>query len=1023
MLLKSSSRNPSPIGINIKRIISKTPTNLKIHSPTLKKKFTPTVNKSFTCYKEKVQSKHQRASSYERSKENLNIRKSKNRSFRFTSKILHNPKEPSIDLIKSEIENGNYLKAIELINSSSKLEESTDYLYSKGVCYMHLKQYKLAIDNFLQVLEKDPVFDKQLYVALYMSLLNSNQYVLALRYLSKGIRNFPGFLQGYLLRGQLLNRLKKYEKALKDFKKIILTDRSQHIAFINLAESYIGLRDWNNALKSLEQVHFSHEFQKKSMLLKSKILYEMENFDESLFNLDQVLNLWPEESMASYYKAKINYEQKNFAEAALCFEQAIQNIKDPDIINSSVFYLGNIKIRERDFYGALHTFERSIKEFVCSEHKALHLYTEGIICLMKRKLEEGVEVFLNLLKSKEPVLKEFLGSIYENLGFAYFSLSNFKKAVKAFGSAAKIGKIDKSSEFNLTICEGILAYLNKSQSKSLKYLKNAKKLFPKNPMPELIRACILMHQSFKSEEYLHMLIKAELMVDNLAKTREPESEIMFCRSILKFCLKNYELAYESAKKAIEKADENIPKHYIHRAFCNALLKKYEDAVQDFTIAIQLNSDWPLIYIYRGISAYLQDDLQQAFDDFTTLAKNRPTDLPVLHQVSNLLAMVGSYQDSLQIIDSLSSKSTEIDYLKAHNHLFLFELEKTLEVLDRFNEGFKDYEQVTVDKAIVKSVFDIKSGQAKVEDLGHLHQKFKDKVGKIFNKKYLFWFFGVVLFYCKQLNAASSYFQAVLEILHTEEPEVFADSITIEEENCEILYNLALCSFAAENIEMNSQALLIFEELAEVLNTKHKGQLLLLSAITELRQNNKPKAEKLLKEAFKCDSETVGPFLKNQVTNVLPLHTQSEFAEIFPLFLIQIDDLPDINIRPSIVLPRICLDIKIEEVLNVVSGFYKVDLVVPRAEAPWLIRNKGSIQFTENLIEVASDLNETEKSVSQGLEEEKGSKRFVSGSRSQFLRKFKSQGIARERSWVIDESDEGLAPVKELELNIKWICKE
>jgi tetratricopeptide (TPR) repeat protein len=594
-------------------------------------------------------------------------------------------------------------------------------------------------------------------------------------------------------------------------------------------------------------------------------------------------------------------------------------------------------------------------------------------------------------------------------------MNKYKKAIKSFASAAKITKLDKSSEFNLTISEGILAYLSKFQAKSLKSFKTAKSLFPKNPMPELLRACILMHQSFKSEEYLHMLIKAELMVDNLSKTREPESEIMFCRSILKLCLKNFEVAYESIKKAIEKADENIPKHYIHRAFCNALLKKYEDAVQDFSIALQLNSDLPAVYIFRGISAYLQDDLQQAFDDFTTLAKIRPSDMNLLVKVANLLSMVGSYQDSLTILDSFSGKSGEVDYSRARNYLYQFQIDQSLETLIKI-EGFKP-KNLSVDKEILSIILDLKTQPEKVFELSHISTKLRDSEGLIFTKKYLFWFIGVVLYFNQDFSGASSYFQAVLEMLHSEEPEIFADSITIEEENCEILYNLALCSFSSSSPEFNSQALLIFEELAEVLNTKHKGQLLLLSAISEIRQKNKQKAEKLLKEALKCDGETVGPFLKNLPTKVLPLHTQSDLASVFPLFKMQVDDLPEIFLRPSIVLPRVCLDVKIEEVIEVVSGFFKVDLLTPRAEAPWLIRNKGSIQFTENLIEVPSDLLETEKSV----EEEKASRK-ASQSRSKFLRKFKSQSIMREKSLILERSDETLDK-EDLELNIKFICND
>ena len=1016
MLLKSSSRNPSPVGINIKRIISKTPTNLRIHSPTLKKKFTPTVNKSFTCYKEKIQSKHQRASSFDRSKENLaSVRKSKNRSFRFTSKILQNPKEVSLDQIKQEMEKGNYEKALTLISNLPKPEDSCELIYSRGVCQMHLKNYKQAIEDFHILIEKDANFDRQVYIALYMSYISTNQLMLGLKYLTKGLRRFPGFLQGHLLRGQLLNRLKKYEKATKDFKKVISSDRSQYLAYLYLAESYAGLKEWEMSMKAIEQIQHNEENNRKIMMLKSKILYEMQKYDESLFYLDKVLQESPDEYMASFYKAKINYELKNFAEAALSFEQAIQGIKDPELINSAVFYLGNIKIRERDFYGALHTFERSIREFVNGDQKALHLYTEGVICLMKRKLEEGVKIFIGLLKAKEPVLKEFVHSIYENLGFAYFSLSKYKKAVKAFASASKLSKLDKSSEFNLVVSEGILSYQNKLQAKSLKCFKQAKTFFPRNPMPELLRACILMHQSFKSSEYLHMLIKAEHLIDNLSKAREPESEIMFCRSIIKLCLKNYEVAYESIKKAIEKADENIAKHYIHRAFCNSLLKKYEDAVQDFTIALQLNTDLPDVYIYRGISAYLQDDLQQAFDDFTTLAKNKPNDLLVLLKIANLLSMVGSYQDSLSILDSFAGKTLEVEYSRARNFLFQFELEKAMEILLGIPENSKFSQKLFVDVGVIRMILDLKEESSRVKDYANISEVYKDKEGFIFTKKYLFWIIGVVLYYNQNFQSSSSYFQSVLEILHSEEPDIFADSITIEEENCEILYNLALCSFSSSNPEFNSTALQIFEELAEVLNTKHKGQLLLLSAISELKQKNKSKAEKLLKEAFKCDEETVGPFLKNKATQVLPLHSQSELASVFPLFLIQVPDLPSVHLRPSIVLPRVCLDVKFEEILEITSSFFKVDSLGPRAEAPWLIRNKGSIQFTENLIEVASDLMETEKSIEV-------EKMKVKESRSQFLRKFKSLNIVRKKSLISDKYDENVDE-EEVEMNIKFICND
>ena len=1048
MLLKSASRNPSPIGININRMISKTPTNPRTQSPALKKRFTPTVNKSFTCYKEKSLAKHQRASSLDKNKENTAaLRRSKNRSLKFNIKFI-NPqsKEVTLDNAKQEMEKGNYTKAKELLNQITKPESETlEFLYSRAVCCMHLKQYPSAIEDFLAVSENDPVFDKQLYIALYMCYMSNNQTILALKFLSRGLRKFPNFVQAYMLRGQLLIKLRKYEKALNDFRKVISIDKQQFVAYLYLAETLLNLKDFENALKMLSYAATSPETSRKALILRSKVEYEMEKFDDALADLDTILDHWPEETIAYYYKAKINYELKNFSEAALCFEQAIKGMDEPEVINSSVFYIGSIKIKERDFYGALHTFERGIQEFITPQHKTLHTYTEGVICLMKRKIEEGIDIFIKLLKSNEPVLIEFIGNCYENLGFAYFSQCKYEKALIMFKKAKKQNKFDKSSEFNSIVCEAMNACGQKNEGKAIKMLKSCIRIFPRNPMPELCRACILMHQSFKSEEHLHMLIKSEMLIDNVYKSREPESEILFYRSILKFCLKNYESALDNAKRAIEKADENIPKNYIHRAFCNALLKKYDDAVQDFTIALQLSEEVKEVYLFRGISAYLQDDLQLAFDDLTTCAKKFQKDIQFQLKIAKLLLVIGSYNDSLAILDERFSQrpTTEIELLRARNYLSLLNFEKSLDCLKEIQKPDTKYKASETDREVIELLTGIKSDKSVIFKSIKLCNRLKDTPGCIFNKKYLHWLIGVLLFYNKDFTSASSYFQTVLEVLHNEEPELFADSITIEEENCEILYNLALCSLSGNKEDITSHALMIFEELAEVLNTKHRGQLLFLSALIELSQKNKQKAEKLLKEAVKCDSETINPFLNGEAITVLPLHTSNEIASFFPLIPITFDGLPTVYLRPAIVLPRIELDVELQSVIEIVTSMFTVNKIAPRPEAPWLNRSKGSIQFTDNIIEGYQDIIDTEKSSVADIatvefdnrendmqDEDEDSWRDKKSATNAGLKRFvKSQNIFRKKSFETVETEEKESSVAELgsgdelERKIRILCND
>ena len=245
MLLKLASRNTSPIGINIKRLISKTPTNLRINSPSLKKKFTPQVNKSFTSYKEKIPSKHQRTYSLEKNKESLSgIHRSKNRSAKLSLKILSQTRELSLDSAKSKMSKNDYAKALEILNDLHRIQpDNTEILYSRGVCFMHLHQNQLAIDDLLKVAEIDTIFDKQLYIALYMCYMSLNSNLLALKYLSRGLRRFPNFTNGLIIRGQLFNKLQIYEKALKDFKRVLGIEKKQNFPMLYMAESLIGLKD------------------------------------------------------------------------------------------------------------------------------------------------------------------------------------------------------------------------------------------------------------------------------------------------------------------------------------------------------------------------------------------------------------------------------------------------------------------------------------------------------------------------------------------------------------------------------------------------------------------------------------------------------------------------------------------------------------------------------------------------------------------------------------------------------------
>lgn len=1000
MLLKTTSKIRPSIGIAQNRMRSRTPSQKRPNSqtPTIKRKFTPTVNKTFTCYKDQPIPRHSRAASLDKTKElNISFKHSRTKSLKIPGKALMLSKETlSTESAKLEMSYGNYSKALKLLNKYLEvLPNNIEGVYSRAVCNMHLNKHDLAIKDLLKVSESSPSFDKQLYIALYMCYSSLNQQKKALKYLTKGVKTFPNFIQAYLIRGQLYNKSKRYEKALMDFKKVYSYDKKHSEVLLLIAESYMGLKDYASVEKVCNIAVNYPELYKRTLILKVQSGFESGKYESALVNIEKVLEKSPDEPSAFYYKGMILYIKKQFTDAALCLEQAFQSTEDVSIMNLCVFYLGTIKLNERDFYGALHTFERSDLKSQTPELKALHHYTEGVISLMKRKLEEGIEIFSEIIKKNEKTLANYFGNCYENRAFAYFSLKNYDMALSDFVNAKALNCLDKASEFNKLICEGII---QENSVKSLEIFKSSREIFPKNIMPDLCRACILLNFSQNYEESEQLLGKAESLVDNILTVRETESEVFFYSSIIKFYLKNYEEALENAKKAIEKADENLAIHYSHRGFCLAALKKYEEAVHDFTISLQLNEDCKEMYIYRAICAFLHDDLQLAIEDLNTVAKNYSDDESLLLQASKLMMAMGSFEDSSKILEKLDQKDLENMSLQAKNYLLLYEYEKSLKCVKSIMKTSQDKHLYSLDKEILEFFIRIKESPDAIFQFSDLSDRLKSESGVIFTSKYSQWLAGILEFYKKNYAVASTCFQSVLEILHDEEPEIFADSISIEEENCEVLYNIALSSFCSESDDSKSHALMIFEELSEVLNEKHRGQLLFLSAVLELSLKNKSKAEKLLKEALKCDPDTLSPFLDNKSTSVLPLHTSNDFSCAFPLVPVNFDSLPTIFIRPAMILPRSQIEFSLDHVKSHIKSFYSLSNILPRPEAPWLLRLKGSVQFTQNILEISHDIETTE--ADENLQKDlKSSRPIQTISKSQkYLR---SNSFNSEKSQVLE----------------------
>lgn len=831
-----------------------------------------------------------------------------------------------------------------VISSDSNYIEG---LYYRGMCYYKLSKYRSAIPDLLKVISNDPVFNKYAYYLLALCFEKVKDVVTAIRYISKGLYHYSKFFQGYLLRGSLYNSQQRYDKALSDFRKALTINLDDGSPLVGMAESLEKIGDFSTSYQVLTQAMTYPGTFFTALTKRAQLLANQKKFSQAISDFDHLLEQNPSSPEAYFYKAKTLIELGQDSDAVLCFEQAIKYDKDSSYMPESIFYLGLIKIKEKDFYGAIHQFNR-ITVNITQKQKLLRIYAEGVIYLIKRKFKEGISCFNKLIRKKN-VFEDHLSSCYEYLGFAYCSLKLYIKALKYLKLSFNINKLSKASLYNLELINGYMSAEKKDYSLASSYFKKASNLFPNKPEPLILQISLILEEQSNIKGYsLDILQKCETMVEKACNLRK-DSEISFYRGIILYFLLKFEQALEDAKNCIEKADENVPEQYIFRGLCYASLGNYQEAINDFSVALQLNESLDYVYDYRGRCAYLMDDSDLAYMDFQKLVSLNETSPKPYIQTAVVLMHSSSFSGAIASLENANSieYTIEAGLLKAKAYILQYQMEQALNELNILLECQPGSMVIWRDREILDTVHRFSNESSKNFELAFKKiDKFSESFGEIFDRKMICWYKGVFLLYSEKFDEAIACFQRIIEILQQKNRKLSSDeALTLEEQNCEVLYNIALC-----NLSLNkAKALEIFNDLSKILNKKHKGQILLICSLIHLELEGQKEAEKVMEEAYKCDPETLSHYLNKQTVTLKPLNTTNPLAITFPI--LEPFSHNKVKLRPAICLPKPNIPPIEFSVEWKVADFYKTQSINPKPEPPWVKRNKGSIMFTENMVDL------------------------------------------------------------------------
>lgn len=97
-------------------------------------------------------------------------------------------------------------------------------------------------------------YRKTMFIVLSIAQRRVNDYLSAIRTLSKAISKYPTYLEAYIARGQIYIFQKKWDKALNDFKTVLRHSPKNGMGYLGQADSLKGLGKIEKAIESYSKV-------------------------------------------------------------------------------------------------------------------------------------------------------------------------------------------------------------------------------------------------------------------------------------------------------------------------------------------------------------------------------------------------------------------------------------------------------------------------------------------------------------------------------------------------------------------------------------------------------------------------------------------------------------------------------------------------------------------------------------------------------------------------------------------------
>lgn len=385
-----------------------------------------------------------------------------------------------------------------------------------------------------------------------------------------------------------------FENAIGEFNKIINGNNAiAQNAYYHLGESYINLekkQEALNAFRSASEMDFNAKIKEDAWLNYAKLSYDIGN---PYMSTPQVLSNFLSAYPKSLFKETIEsllvdsyISSKNYKEALLLLESNMRNALKPSY-QKVAFFRALELYNSADYFEAQLLFKKAITIGVDPVITARAAYWNAEIEFLNLNFEDALQYFLTFKNSRAASQTPEQNHLNYNLGYTYFKLKQYPKAITAFQSYVSNSDENKSYTNDAFLRMADAYYVSKSYNKAI----DAYTKVVKNKAPS---ADYAMFQTAVSYGFLG----------------QTEAKLSHLKKVLKYKKSTY----------LDQVHFELANIYSNQNNSQGALKEYDMVINNF-------SKSALVFkamLRKGLLLYNMNSTKKALEVFKRVAKEYPS---------------------------------------------------------------------------------------------------------------------------------------------------------------------------------------------------------------------------------------------------------------------------------------------------------------------------------------------------------------------------------------------------------------